>query len=232
MGKGASAETTGRPNIIYVLCDDLGWGDLDPYNRFSQILTPHTNVLAKQSMRFTDRHATSSVCTPSRYGILTGRYTWRSRLKSGVLNADSSNLIEPGRMTVASMLKATGYYAAGVGKWHLGLGNRETTDFTKPLRPGPIDHGFDYFFGIPASLDMEPYLYFENDRVVQQPTSTTPGSDGPRGIVWRKGAIAPDFSMEQVLPMITSRAVSMIEERAKKAQPFSLYVALPAPHAP
>jgi arylsulfatase A len=227
---GASA----RPNIIYVLADDLGWGDLDCYNPSSAVPTPNTNALAKQGIRFTDMHSPSAVCTPTRYGILTGRYCWRSLLKKGVLWGYSPNLIETGRLTVPAMLKKAGYYTAGVGKWHLGLGSAEKTDYAKPLHPGPVDHGFDYYFGIPASLDMDPYLYFKNDRVVEQPTSTTPGEKAPRGVFWRPGAIAPHFEIPEMLPTLTTKAESIIRERGPKSrqQPLFLYLALSAPHAP
>jgi arylsulfatase A len=221
------------PNIVYVLADDLGWGDLDCYNADSAIPTPFANRFAGQSVRFTDMHSPSAVCTPTRYGILTGRYCWRSRLKQGVLQGYSPSLIEPGRLTVPAMLKQRGYYTAGVGKWHLGLGDREKTDYTQPLRPGPMDKGFDYFFGIPASLDFEPYLYFENGRVVEQPTSTTKGSTQPRGVFWRPGAVAPHFQFDEVLPTLTNKAVSIIRERGRTPkQPFFLYFALSAPHTP
>lgn len=224
---------TGEPNIVYILCDDLGWGDLDSYNSFSKIPTPNANLLARQGRRFTDMHGSSAVCTPSRYSILTGRYCWRTRLKHGVLNGYSPDLIEPGRMTVASMLKAAGYYTAGVGKWHLGLGNAPKTDYSKPLIPGPVNHGFDYYFGIPASLNMQPFLYFENDHVVEAPTSYNPGSKGPFGHLWQAGPMAPHFMMDQVLPTINEKAVEIIHERAKhKNQPFFLYLAYPAPHNP
>jgi arylsulfatase A-like enzyme len=149
-------------------------------------------------MRFTDMHSPSAVCTPTRYGILTGRYCWRSRLKQGVQNGYDPDLIEPGRLTVPAMLRSRGYYTAGIGKWHLGLGDRPKTDYAQPLRPGPVDHGFDDYFGIPASLDMEPYLYFHNDRPVEQPTASTEGSSQPRGVFWR-GA-RPGFEFPQVLP--------------------------------
>src|SRR5215831_9544233 len=123
----AAFSTPDLPNIVYILADDLGWGDLGCYNKDSAVPTPNANQFATESTRFTDMHSPSAVCTPTRYGILTGRYCWRSRLKSGVLTGYSPNLIEEGRMTAASMLKSRGYYTAGVGKWHLGLGTQEKT---------------------------------------------------------------------------------------------------------
>jgi arylsulfatase A len=222
-----------KPNVVYILADDLGWGDMDVYNAHSAVPTPNCNSFARQGMRFTDMHASSAVCTPSRYSILTGRYCWRSRLKSGVLNGYSPDLIEPGRMTVPSMLKDDGYYTAGVGKWHLGLGDAPKTDFTKPLRPGPVSHGFDYYFGIPASLDMPPYLYFENEHVVEQPTIPDPGSKSPRGVFWRPGLRAADFDIPEVLPTLTDKVVEILNERAHhREQPFFLYFAMPSPHTP
>jgi arylsulfatase A len=224
-----------KPNIIYVLADDLGWGDLRCYNPESAIATPHADRLAREGVRFTDMHSPSSVCTPTRYGILTGRYCWRTQLKSGVLWGYSPNLIEPGRMTVASLLRQQGYATAGIGKWHLGLGDQAKTDYSKRLRPGPLDHGFDRYFGIPASLDMEPYLYFENDRVVEPPTAHTPGQDKPRGVFWRPGPIAPNFDIEQVLPTLGRKACEYVRERARpehRTQPYFLYLPLTAPHTP
>lgn len=222
-----------RPNVVYILADDLGWGDFDVYNSHSAIPTPNSNAFARQGMRFTDMHASSAVCTPSRYSILTGRYPWRSRLKKGVLGGSSPNLIEPGRMTVPSMLKNIGYYTAGVGKWHLGLGDGDHTDFSKPLVPGPITHGFDYYFGIPASLDMAPYVYFENDHVVEPATIPDPGSKTPRGHFWRAGLRAATFNMKTVLPTLTDKAVEIVRQRAKDpATPFFLYFAMPSPHTP
>lgn len=221
------------PNIVYILADDLGWGDLRSYNPQSGVPTPNADRLARDGVRFTDMHSPSAVCTPTRYGILTGRYSWRSRLKEGVLWGYSPNLIEPGRMTVASMLQSRGYRTGAVGKWHLGLGDSEETDYTQPLRPGPVDHGFDYFFGIPASLDMIPYVYVENDQVVEQPTSHTEGRNDPRGVFWRPGPIAPGFKIEEVLPTLTAKATAFIRERADTTgQPFFLYFPLTAPHTP
>jgi arylsulfatase A len=220
------------PNIVYILADDMGWGDLECFNPHSAVPTPNANALAQSGMRFTDMHSPSSVCTPTRYGILTGRYSWRSSLKKGVLNGYSPNLIEPGRLTVPALLKSRGYYTAGVGKWHLGLGGRPRTDYTLPLTPGPRAHGFDYYYGIPASLDMAPYLFFENEGVTEAATSSTPGRNDPRGVFWREGAIAPNFRMEEVLPTLAARATSIIRERAHQRQPFFLYFPMPAPHTP
>jgi len=232
-GFAKSLEGRKLPNVVYILADDMGWGDIDVFNPHSAVPTPVMNGFAQQAMRFTDMHASSAVCTPSRYSILTGRYCWRSQLKKGVLGGYAPNLIEEGRMTVPSMLKKEGYYTAGVGKWHLGLGNEQRTDYTKPLVPGPVSHGFDYFYGIPASLDMAPYLYFENDHVVEQATINDPGSASPRGVTWRAGLRAPDFDISQVLPTLTDKAVDLIRQRAANPQkPFFLYFAMPSPHTP
>ncbi len=170
--KGGNADF---PNIVYILADDMGYGDVSCLNEKGKIPTPNMDRLAKEGMVFTDAHSGSAVCTPTRYGVLTGRYCWRSRLKRGVLGGYSSALIEQGRTTVASFLKKHGYETACVGKWHLGLGKGKT-DYDKPLTPGPNDCGFDYFFGIPASLDMAPYCYVENDRPTMQPTDTVKAS--------------------------------------------------------
>jgi arylsulfatase A len=229
----AFAANANRPNIVFILADDLGWGDLRCYNPESAIPTPNADRLASQGVRFTDMHSPSAVCTPTRYGILTGRYCWRSRLKQGVLWGYDRNLIEDGRTTVPSLLKSAGYATAGIGKWHLGLGRDEKVDYSRRHEPAPTDHGFDSYFGIPASLDMDPYVYIENDRTVEQPTATTPGKNEPRGVFWRGGPIAPGFKVEEVLPVITDRAVGYLRERAKTPeQPFFLYFALTAPHTP
>lgn len=233
LGASAFAQSPKRPNIVYILADDLGWGDLQCYNRESKIRTPHADRLASQGMRFTDMHSPSAVCTPTRYGILTGRYCWRTRLKNGVLWGYDKSLIEQGRLTVPALLKSTGYATAGVGKWHLGLGSAEKVDYSKPHRPGPLDHGFDYYYGIPASLDMDPYVYIENDRTVEQPTANTPGQNEPRGVFWRPGPIAPGLKIEEVLPTLRDKAVGYLQQRAKTPdQPFFLYFPLTGPHTP
>src|SRR5215203_2517163 len=156
------------PNIVVVLADDLGYGDVRCFNPDGKIATPNLDRFAEQGMRFTDAHTSSAVCTPTRYGLLTGRYNWRSRLKRGVLGGMSPRLIEPGRLTVAQLLKDHGYATGCIGKWHLGMDwalrpgrppfgdNIEkgeagwNADFSKPLRNGPNSLGFDYFFGLGA----------------------------------------------------------------------------------
>ncbi len=221
-----------HPNIIVLLADDMGYGDAGSYNPDSKIPTPHIDRLASEGMRFTDAHSPSAVCTPTRYGLLTGRYSWRTRLKEGVLLGYSPNLIDTTRMTLPSMLKQAGYATAGVGKWHLGLGDEERTDYSKPLRPGPVSLGFDYYFGIPSSLDFEPYVYFENDRVEQMPTDSIEASRACcTGDFYRGGAIAPNFEHIDVLPRTVANAVAYIEDR-QMGQPFFLYVPFSAPHTP
>ncbi len=234
---GHAAEGSGsRPNIVFVLADDLGYGDPRCYNPASKIPTPNMDRLAAEGIRFLDAHTPSSVCTPTRYGIMTGRYCWRSRMKSGVLNGYDPFLIEPGRLTVPALLGREGYATAGIGKWHLGLGNTKPADFAGVLKPGPISAGFDYFFGIPASLDMPPYVFFENERVTVAPTNRIGASEMRRkggGGFWREGSIAPGVTHEGVLPTITARAVQYIREQpAEKGKPFFLYFAMTAPHTP
>ncbi|MBN2413928.1 arylsulfatase [candidate division KSB1 bacterium] len=222
------------PNIVFILADDMGYGDLTCLNKDSKIQTPNMDRIADEGVIFTDAHSGSAVCTPTRYGILTGRYCWRTSLKSGVLWGYSPCLIEPGRQTVASLLKQNGYSTACIGKWHLGLGSEEKTDYGKPLHPGPNDFGFDYFFGIPASLDMDPYLYVENDHAVEQPTGQTPGSTREQEGFWRAGPIAPGFKHVNVLPDLTKKAVEFVDKHVqeRKNNPFFLYFALTAPHTP
>jgi len=234
---------TQKPNIVYILADDLGYGDISCLNEDGKIDTRNIDSIGEEGMKFTDAHSGSAVCTPTRYGVMTGRYSWRTTLK-GVLCGWSKPLIKPDRMTVASMLKANGYNTGCVGKWHLGwewsLVNKDAdtekwgmdaknVDFSKPITNGPTTRGFDYYFGIPASLDIVPYVYVENDRVTALPDRIIPASKGMK--FWRKGAIAPDFEHIDVLPTLTKKAVGFIE-RQSKGKPFFLYFPLTAPHKP
>jgi len=242
-GRAAPAgEALARPNIVLILADDLGYGDVKCLNPEGKIATPNLDRLASQGLVFTDAHSGSSVCTPTRYGLLTGRYSWRTKLQSGVLLGYSPPLIEPGRLTVASLLKQHGYATACLGKWHLGMdfekkadaekekgekSEDQRFDLTKPIRNGPTAAGFDYYFGISASLDMPPFAFIENDRFAATPEVEK---------TWlRKGLAAKDFEAVDVLPALTKKAVEYIERKApaaKDGQPFFLYVPLNSPHTP
>ena len=226
------------PNIVFILADDMGYGDVSYINENAAWKTINMDKLATAGMVFTDAHSGSAVCTPTRYGVLTGRYSWRSRLKSGVLWSWDDALIEKDRMTIGSFLQDHGYYTACVGKWHLGLGwqysdeDPDSVDFSKPVLNGPVTRGFDYFYGITASLDIPPYVYIENDRSTTVPKKNTESKT--KYGWWRKGLTGSDFDHEQVLPHLTEKAVTFInhhvDERGDK--PFFLYFALPAPHTP
>lgn len=228
-----------KPNIIYILCDDLGIGDISIHNPEGKIPTPNIDRLGAEGMVFTDAHTNSSVCTPTRYGILTGRYAWRSRLKKGVLYGYSEHLIEEGRITVPSFLKQHGYHTAGIGKWHLGWDwarksdDPKDVDYTKPIQNGPTTRGFDYFFGHCGSLDMAPYVWVENNMPTAVPNRTTEASPKDVGNGWwRKGPTAPDFDHREVMDELTDRSVDYIKERAKTSQPFFLYLPYASPHTP
>lgn len=250
-----TAEAAPRPNILLVLADDLGYGDLQCLNPAGKISTPHLDRLAREGIAFTDAHSSSSVCTPTRYGVLTGRYNWRSRLQSFVLGGLSPRLIEPDRLTLAQLLRDHGYHTACLGKWHLGmdwkiLPGREVSelsietpeqvhnvDYSHPIANGPNSLGFDYYFGISASLDMVPYTYIENDRVTVLPTvdKDFPLFLGREQGRCRFGPAAPEFVVEEVLPELTRRAIAYLRARgaeAKAGRPFFLYLPLASPHTP
>jgi arylsulfatase A-like enzyme len=245
------AAAADQPNFVFILCDDLGYGDVKANNKDGKIATPHMDAIAARGMRFTDAHSSSAVCSPTRYGVMTGRYNWRSKLQSGVLGGLSPRLIEDGRMTVASMLKQQGYKTAMVGKWHLGMDwvkhagkdvselNIETpdqvgsVDFTKPITNTPNALGFDYYFGIAASLDMVPYCFIENDHVTANPTETMKlQMNKAGGGFTREGPGAPGFKGEDVLPTFTKHAVDIITKQAASKEKFFLYLPLNSPHTP
>ncbi len=251
---GAAASFSGsRPNILYILCDDLGYGDVRALNSKSRIATPNLDRLAAGGMTFTDAHSSSSVCTPTRYGLLTGRYNWRSRLKRGVLGGLSPRLIEDGRLTVAEFLRTNGYVTACIGKWHLGMDWARTgavaeleietrpqvfhVDYAQPIRNGPLSLGFDHYFGISASLDMVPYTFIRDDRVTIVPTEDRKIEMmfGRTNGFTRQGPAAPGFTGYEVLPTLAAEALSFIRNqaaRAKQGHPFFLYLPLTSPHTP
>lgn len=236
-----------KPNIVYILADDMGVGDVMTLSRRCKIATPHLDRLAAEGMTFTDAHSSSSVCTPTRYAILTGRYNWRSRIKDGVCWGWSRRLIEDGRMTVGSFLQQNGYQTAAIGKWHLGMSwplkgggfaddgdthqkdfkDAYNVDYFKPVKQGPTTVGFDYFFGISASLDMPPYVYIRNDQPLVSKIVTK--------AFHRNGPADVDFEDVDVLPKITEETVKFIWENAgnaKQGKPFFIYFPLNAPHTP
>lgn len=242
VASGFAAEAL-RPNIIYILADDMGYGDIQALNpKRGKIATPHLDQLASHGMVFTDAHSPSSVCTPTRYGILTGRYAWRTRLQSGVLYGESPPLIAADILTVPRLLQSQGYATYAVGKWHLGLDWQRKTnekfsaqekdqawdiDYSLPFGNGPVTRGFDHYFGISASLDMPPYVFLRDDRATKIPTT--------HRTYIRKGAAAEDFEAEDVLPTFTREAVQVVDqcaEKAKSGSPFFLYWALASPHTP
>ncbi len=231
-----AANANEQPNIVYILADDLGYGDLQCYNPSSKIPTPNLDRLASQGMQFTNAHAGSAVCTPTRYGILTGRYSWRTRMKSGVLNGYSSHLIDPERMTVASFLKDHGYNTACIGKWHLGLDlpfkdkeNKEIDD-SKPIQNAPPTYGFDYSFIIPASLDFPPYVYIENDQFFTPITETQERQSFPAFL--RKGPRGKNFKAIETMDTLLLQSINYIEKQARQDNRFFLYFPLTAPHKP
>ncbi|TLP81274.1 sulfatase family protein [Maribacter sp. ACAM166] len=236
-----------KPNIIYVLADDLGYGDISIFNKNGKIKTPNIDRMAAEGIRFTDAHTSSAVCTPTRYGIITGRYNWRSTLKSGVLTGNSKALIATKRKTVASLLKQFNYTTAFIGKWHLGwdwamknpeehLGTGwnpadfDNIDFSKPVKNGPKDLGFDYSYGHSGSLDMAPYVYVENGMPTEIPDTTSVNKD--QYSWWRKGPTSSDFIHEDVTPNFFRKSIEYIKEKSKEENPFFMYLALPSPHTP
>jgi arylsulfatase A-like enzyme len=231
---GLAAQAADKPNIIVILADDMGVGDVKLLGgATSKIPTPHIDQLARDGMRFTDAHSTSSVCTPTRYSILTGRYNWRSSLKSGVLYGFSPPLIAEDRPTVARLLKDEGYATACIGKWHLGMrmpttdgkpaaAKNTNVDWKGTIQDGPLSTGFDHFFGISASLDMPPYIWICDDRFVGECTVTK--------AFLRRGPAQADFEAVDVLGAITTKSVEWIG--ANQDKPMFLYVPLASPHTP
>jgi arylsulfatase A-like enzyme len=251
MGAMGAMGAQRRPNVVVILADDLGYGDIGAYNAESRIPTPHVDRMAREGVRFTDAHAPCAVCSPTRYGLLTGRYAWRTELKQRVLWPWDRPLIERNRVTLPGLLKRAGYHTACIGKWHLGW-EWATTDgsrvndlvrigdeqramrdefakkvlFSKPVGGGPTTRGFDHYFGDDVP-NFPPYAFFENDRLTVQPTATK-----PEAMFGWPGAMAPGWTLEGVLPEITRRAAGYVRERARKGEPYFLYFALTSPHTP
>jgi len=248
-----------RPNIVVILADDLGYGDVQCYNpQRGKIPTPNIDALAAQGMRFTDGHSSSGVCSPSRYTLLTGRYHWRTRLQSGIVGVFGAPLIAPERVTIASLLQQQGYRTGCVGKWHLGWdwpipqdqaalfrakpqGDSVTPPenqkqvwsqvFSQPIAGGPTTRGFASYFGTDVP-NWPPYCFIENDRTVGIPSEFLPARLLKNHQASLPGPALPDWRLEPILPALGDRACAFIESCAKQSEPFFLYMPLTSPHTP
>lgn len=247
IGSSAAAE---RPNVILIYADDMGSGDISILNRESKINTPNLDALARSGVRFTDAHTVSSVSTPSRYGLMTGEYSWRSTLKAGVIYGHAQSIIPAEKPTIATMMKRSGYTTACVGKWHLGMtwattdgkpahNNCLNIDYSKPLTETPTSRGFDYFYGIAGSLDIPPYVIVENDQVERQPTAryenttfTRRDNDVVENPFLRAGDYVEGDKPEMFLQRFTDKVKSLVDDYSEQEDPFFIYFALNAPHAP
>ncbi|MFN3192708.1 MAG: sulfatase family protein [Aureliella sp.] len=257
----SEAGRASRPNVIIFYTDDQGYGDASCLNPESRFKTPNIDRLASEGISFTDGHCSDSVCTPSRYGLLTGRYAWRTTLKKGVMGAEGKCLISPTTTTIASHLKSAGYATCMVGKWHLGMDFPGTSwkdrDWTKPVRGMPLDRGFDYFFGVPASLNYGVLAWFEGRYAKCPPTLFTnkkenarhvdyrimpPYEDDPsktKKLLGRLGMeVAEDFVDNQCLTRFTDKAIEWMQKHLAKSrqsgsqQPFFVYLPMTSPHYP
>ena len=230
----AAALSAAPPNVVVILADDLGFGDVATLNLDSKIPTPNLDSLADQGMTFVDAHTPSGVCTPTRYGLITGRYAWRTRLKRGVLNGYGEPLLASDRETIGTFLGRHGYRTAVIGKWHLGLGFAKDGagefDFSKPIDDGPHTHGFHESFIIPASLDFPPYVYIRDGKITGHPLGSQEALKFPRFM--RPGELAADLKPEDVLDDLVRQAAEFVKRSSSGLKPFLLYLPLTAPHKP
>lgn len=249
-----SQSLASTPNVIVIYTDDQGFGDMSCQNADAKFKTPNLDRIAAEGIRFTNAHSSDTVCTPSRYGLLTGRYCWRTRLKRGVMGAEGRCLIADGRTTIPSMLRDNGYQTAMIGKWHLGMdfpGDPGSRDWTKPVKDMPLDKGFDYFFGVPASLNYGVLAWFEGRFAKVPPTVFTNKKPNKRHVDYRikppyqespeatrraigtKGMeVAPDFVDNECLERFTNEAIVWLKEKRDPTKPFCLYLPMTSPHYP
>lgn len=252
----AAPSESSRPNIVIILADDMGYGDVAVLNSRSRIPTPNLDRLAGEGLVFTDAHSAGSYCVPSRYGLLTGRYMWRTRLGSGGNLANlAGTLIEPGRKTLADVLREAGYFTGLVGKWHQGIDWKlrdesareiirvhpnyqdfENIDFASPALKGPRDFGFDYSFGTAGSAEMNPATFIQNNRVTVIPTLSSQAAKDKYGEWFGRddNIVADGYTMDRLVPTLSNKACEFVETatRTRSDQPFFLYYAMTTPHNP
>ena len=254
----AAAEATDapmkKPNIVLILADDLGYGDVRCYNEQSKVPTPHIDRLAREGMRFTDAHSPCTVCTPTRYSLLTGQIAFRVPNGGTVFRGvGGPSLIAPGRLTLSSMLRENGYATACVGKWHVGMTFFDKdgqpvrgdgveavrrVDFSRRIAGGPVDHGFERFFGTACCPTTDwLYAFIENDRVPVPPTALIDRSKLPKHPYandCRAGLIAPDFPMEEVDLVFLKKSHEFLEQHVRQSpsKPFFLFHSAQAVHLP
>ncbi|MBM4031592.1 MAG: arylsulfatase [Planctomycetes bacterium] len=241
LAEAAEGAQPQRPNIVFILADDLGYGDLGCYGA-TKIKTPHCDRLAREGVRFTDAHSPSAVCTPTRYAFMTGEYAWRKR-GTGILPGIAALIIEPGRLTVPALLQKAGYATGVVGKWHLGLGPAAPTDYNSEIKPGPLEVGFDYAWIIPATGDRTPCVWVENHRVAGLDPNDPIGLDysvkrgEPKSFVngivrigGQTGGKAALWKDDEIADTLARKADAFIEKN--KDKPFFLYLATHDIHVP
>jgi arylsulfatase A-like enzyme len=235
---GEAARAADAPNIVVILADDMGYDAVSAYNDRLGLETPNIDRLTEQGMMLTDAHSSAAVCSPTRYGLLTGRYSWRTRMKRWIVGRWERPLIKPDRLTISEMLSEQGYHTACIGKWHLGwhwpakgggtTSNPDNIDFSASIDGGPVDRGFDYYFGDDVP-NWPPYAWRENDQLLGEITTRMQGGEF-RGV--SPGPAVEDWSFEAVLPELADRCANYIKEQSKSDQPFFLYFSMTSPHTP
>jgi arylsulfatase A-like enzyme len=227
----ADIPRTEKPNIIVILSDDYGWGSAGCCGAPAQLKTPNLDRLAREGRRFTNAYAPGSVCSPTRYGLMTGRYYWRASVKDGTVLSGAAPLhIETNRLTLASLCKSQGYRTGAFGKWHLGLQTgTDKTDWNKPLSPGPLAVGFDYFYGLAANPWNGPHTFIENEDLIGRIPGQVVAITGNREAATTSG-ILKQFEVDHIMETLTGKVTGWIE--ANRAEPFFVYYAPNAIHEP
>lgn len=236
LGPALAAFAAERPNIIFLMADDLGWGDFQCYNPNGKVPTPNLDRMAREGMRFTDAHTPTALCAPTRYAVATGNYTWRGRQPGGTWGWNQQPQFLPGQKTVGHLLQEAGYRTGLFGKLHFG-GVFENDaagkpDFTRPMKVGPLQWGFTYSYVLLGGHQAPPYCFFENNRVDGDGAKVTQLEAGPRngGVIPTTGPGLPDWDSRQVGPQLIEKALAFID--ADKSQPFYIHLSTDGAHGP